>query len=139
MASGVIHDDLEMYLVGWFRAALFGRTEPFADDVVVDRVEYEPLPKRLVVIRDDGGPRTGVNTDERQVGISVLAGTRESPKDAMDLARLLRALAQQIPSPDLANPVAAVLRSSAPVLVPEQQERARAYSTLTLSVVGRPF
>jgi hypothetical protein len=137
--ASVIHDDIELFLVSWYRAALAARTEAYAAGVEVDRVEFEPLPRRLVVIRDDGGVHTSLVTDERMLGISALAGTRETPKDALDLARLLRALAHTIPSPDPANPVAAVLRSTAPVLILEQQERARAYFTLTLSVVGRPL
>lgn len=139
MASGVIHDDLEMFLVGWFRSAVAARGESYAQNVEVDRVEYEPLPSRMLVIRDDGGPETGVVTGERQVGVSILAGTKANPKSAKDLAALVHALASRIPSPDPTNPVAAVLGKTAPVLVPEQQERARAYFTLRLSVVGRPF
>lgn len=139
MARDVIHADLEAFLTSWYRTALRSRTEPYAQGVVVDRVEYEPLPARLAVIRDDGGPETGVVTGERLVGVSVLAGTKEWPEDALDLARLMHALAPSIPSPDPSNPVAAVLERISPVLVSESQERARAYFTMRVSVVGQPF
>ena len=138
MASGVRHVDLELFLTGWYRAALADHDE-WPEGAEVDRVERQPLPDVLVVIRDDGGPKTGLNTREHQVGISVLAGTREDPKTAKDLAELLLALAERIPSGDPANPVAAVLGSTAPTLVPEGQQRARAYCTLRLAVVGQPF
>lgn len=139
MASGVIHDDLELFLTSWYRGALAARPESYAQGVQVNRVERAPLPARLVVIRDDGGPVTSALTSERMVGVSVLAGTTLLPKDATDLARLCLALAPRIPSADPENPVAAVLGSTTPVLVFEAAERARAYFTLRLSVVGRPF
>lgn len=138
MASGVRHVDLELYLTGWYRDALAARDE-WPADAEVDRVEREPLAPVLLVIRDDGGPATGLTTREAQVGLSILAGTREDPKRAKDLAELVLALAPRIPSGDPANPVAAVLGSTAPTLVPEAQERARAYCTLRLAVVGQPF
>lgn len=134
----VIHADLELFLTGWFRSALAARPEAVARGVIVDRKEPSdgPFPAKLIVIRDDGGPDTSLLTAERTVGISVLAGTRDNPRDANDLARLVHALRTQIPSTDPANPVAAVLRSSGPIPVTEAQPRARRYMTLTLSVVA---
>lgn len=139
MASEVIHADLGSFLTGWYRAALDERPEAVAAGASVDRVEYEPLPEKLIVIRDDGGPETGVVTGERLVGVSVLAGTKDSPEEALGLARLVHALAPRIPSPEPLNPVAAVVARTSPVLVAESQERARAYFTMRLSVVGQPL
>ncbi|GAA3947870.1 hypothetical protein [Microbacterium soli] len=142
MAAGdpiVAYDDLELFLCSWYRSRILTRPEPVCTGVQVDRVEFEPLPEKLIVIRDDGGPETSVLTGERSVGVSVLAGTRENPYPAKELARIAYALRSQIPSTDPGNPVSAVLDSTAPVMVPEAQERARVYFTLTLAVAGRPL
>lgn len=142
MAEGdpiVTHGDLEMFLIGWYRDRLEERAEPVTDDVEVDRVEREPLPLRLVVIRDDGGTETSFLTGEASIGVSVLAGTKSNPTDAKVLGEIAYALRSQIPSADPLNPVSRVLDSTRPVLIPESQERARVYFTLTLAVAGRPL
>lgn len=142
MAEGdpvVIYDDVEGFLVSWYRSRILARPEPACAGVVVNRVEPSTLPAKLIVIRDDGGPETSFLTGERSVGVSVLAGTKENPKDAKDLANIAYALRSQIASTDPANPVSALLDSTAPVMVPEAQERARVYFTLTLAVAGRPL
>lgn len=139
----VIHDDLELFLTGWYRAALAARSEPVTDDVTVVRVEpagdASTWPKRVLVIRDDGATDTSFLTAEASVGFTILAGTRENPKDAKDLARIVHALASQIPSGDPANPIAALLSRTTPVLVPEEQSRARAYFPATFAIAGRPL
>jgi len=135
----IIHTNLELFLTSWFRAALEARPEPVTDDVEVDRVEREPLPEKLVVIRDDGGPDDWFLTGERSVGVSVLAGTRENPDPAKVIAAICSALAWTIPSTDPGNPVSAVLGVTSPVMVPESAERARVYLVLNLAVVGRPL
>lgn len=140
MAAGdplIVHDDLELFLTGWFRARIAARPEPVCAGVVVNRVEPATLPPKLIVIRDDGGPETSILTGERSIGVSILAGSKANPKDAKDLAAIAYALRSQIASPDPSNPVAAVTDSTAPVMVPEAQERARVYFTLTLAVAGR--
>lgn len=136
----VIHDDLELFLTGWYRDALAARPETVCRDVAVSNREPEPgqvFPARLLVIRDDGGPDTSLLTAERSVGLSVLAGTKANPRDANDLARIVHALRLAIPSVDPGNPVAAVLESNGPYAVVEDQPHARRYLTLTLSVVPR--
>lgn len=143
MAAGdplIVHDDLEQFLTGWFRARIAARPEPVCQGVSVNRVEPAPgpdFPKRLIVVRDDGGPETSLLTGERSVGVSILAGTKANPKDAKDLANIAYALRSQIASADPSNPVSALIDSTAPVMVPEAQERARVYFTLTLAVAGR--
>lgn len=135
----VIHSDLELFLGTWYRVALAARPEEVCRGVEVDNREPNDgeFPDRLLVIRDDGGPDTSVLTGTRTVGLSVLAGDPENPKDAADLAAIVHALRTQIPSVDPDNPVAAVLGSLGPYRVPEFQPRARRYMTLTLSVVGK--
>lgn len=140
MAAGdplVVHDDLELFLTSWYRPRMLARPESVCAGLLVNRVESEPLPKKLMVIRDDGGPETSILTGERSVGITLLAGTKSNPKDAKALANIAYALRSQIASPDPSNPVAALIDSTAPVMVPEPQERARVYFTLTLAVAGR--
>lgn len=129
--------DLEMSLVDWYRVAIAGRPEEVCSGVEVVRVEPDAadvMPRRLVVIRDDGVSDTGLLTGEASIGVSVLAGTRERPDDAKDLARILHALATQIPAPGPTNPFTALVDRNGPYLVPENAPRARAYFTLTLAV-----
>lgn len=135
----VIHDDLLLFLTSWYRAALAARPEPVCAAVVVTHREptIGEFPAKALIIRTDGGPDTSFLTGERDVGLSVLAGTQESPKEANDLAAIVHALRTQIPSPDPDNPVSAVLSSNGPYPVPEAQERARVYMNMTLAVLGR--
>lgn len=134
----VVHQDIALFLVGWYRAWLGSRDEPFLQGFTVDIVEpaKEPFPNRLLVIRDDGGTDTSIVTNERSIGMTVLAGSKQNPHDANDAARLIHAARLLIPSPAPTNPVAAVLQSTTPVEVTEKQDRARRYMTLVLSVVG---
>lgn len=138
----VIHSNLELFLTTWYRAALEARPELVCRDVEVVNREPEPgkpFPEKLLVISDFGGPDTSILTAERSVGLSVLAGTRENPKDAVDLALIVHALRTQIPAVEPGNPVTAVLAANGPYPVPENQPRARRYITLTLGVAGTPL
>lgn len=133
----VIMDDLELWLTSWFRSALAARTEPFLAGFKVDRTEpaYTELPARLLVVRDDGTSSESLLTGEASIGLTVLAATRENPKDAKDAARVILALARSIPAPR--TPVAAFRGSNGPFLVADASPRARVYMTLTLAVAGR--
>lgn len=137
----VLYDDLELFLTSWYRVALEARPEPVCADVEVVRVEPDgdasTWPKKLLVIRDDGATDSSFITAEASVGMTVLAGTKANPKDAKDLARIVHALAAQIPSGDPANPIAALLSRVSPVLVAESQPHARAYIPVTFAVAGR--
>lgn len=142
MASGVIYGDLEVWLIQWYRTELAARGESYCQGVVVDRIEPpagEPLPERLLVVRFDGKNRTSVVTSDAAVGLSVLAGTKESPADAVDLANMVLALSERLPSADPLNPVAAVLGTTGPVQIEDELDRARLYSTLDVSIAGQPF
>lgn len=132
-------DDLELFLVGWYRTALAARSEPYAQGVTVARVEppTDDLQLPLLVVRHDGTTDTSFITGEASIGLSVLAGSKRNPKPATDLARLVHALASQIPSGAPSNPVAALLGRTGPFLVTEDQPVARAYVTVTLAVAGR--
>lgn len=136
-------DDLELFLLDWFRTALAARPEAEASGVDVVRTEpsgdSSTWPERVLVIRDDGTASDYFLTGSASLGFTVLAGTRENPKDAKDLARLVYALIPQIPSGDPANPVSAVYARNGPFLVDEEQKRARVYTTAELGVVARPI
>lgn len=141
MGADVIPVDLELFLTTWYRAALAARPEPYCQGVQTDRVEPDQgiIPVPFVVIRDDGGTSDLLLTAEHSVGISVLAGTQEDPRPALDLGRMILGLRTRIPSPAPDNPVAAVTGATGPYLVPEDQPYARAYLTVTFRVVGLPL
>lgn len=138
----IVFDDLELFLIGWFQAALDGRPEQVCADVDVVRVEPEgdvsTWPAKVLIIRDDGTSDDELHTGDASIGLTVLAGTKQNPKVAKDLARIVYALLALIPSADPGNPVAAVGDRNGPFLVAEEQKRARAYMTATLRVVARP-
>lgn len=144
------YSDVELFLTAWYRAAIAARPEDCCQGVEVDNAEPvgTTFPKRLVVINDDGGPDTSIATAETAVRVSVLAGTRANPKDAVDLARIVHGLRTQIPAPGFAvtlggtpyrNPVAAVIDSNRPIAVTEEQDRARRLITMTLVVSPEPL
>jgi hypothetical protein len=142
VADRVIHVDLQAFLIPWLAAQLDARTEEVCRDVSVRDTEPlagRPVPDRMVIIRDDSGPTRTAVTAERSIGISVLAGTKESPEDAVDLALIVNALISGIARPEAGNPVAAVESMTGPFPVEEDLELARRYSTATLVVVGSPF
>lgn|GEM_PF-3369531 len=147
----LVHTDLELFLTGWYRtmlasaeaeaiAAKLGAYVDLLVGVEVDNKEpaEPPFPAKLLVIRDDGGPQLDQFTAERQVGLTVLAGTRERPKDANDLIRVVMALAALLPAVDdrtpARNPVASLEDSNGPVPVAEEQDRARRFGSVTLIV-----
>lgn len=139
----VIHSDLELFLTKFLRDELATRPEPFTDGVYVSNSEWvQPpsggaRPKRQIIVRDDSGPKLSVISKESQVGISVLAGTKETPKEAKDLALLLMAICEGAPSIEAGNPVAAVTEANGPYPVAEESSYARFYFTITFIVAGQ--
>lgn len=136
----VIEADVELFLTGWLRRELALRPEPYCQGAEVSNREPEAdeeFPERLVVIRYDGGPGTSLVTTEADVGVSVLAGTKSNPRDANDLARMVKALLNDCAAVEAGNPVSAVLASNGPYPVTEDQPRARRYMTFTLALVGQ--
>lgn len=144
----VIDDDLIGYLIPWYHAVLAARPEAYCSDVEVANSEPDsetPFPARLLVINDAGGPETSFLTGERTVSMSILAGTKDHPQDANDLARMVRALRSQVPAPGFEtviggttyrNPVTAVVDSNGPFEVEEAQDRARRLLNITFAVSG---
>ena len=135
----VIHADLEVFLIGWLARELAKRPEDFCKRVAVANHEPDPgpaFPDRLVVIRSDGGPSESIVTDAIDVGVSVFAGERTLPQDAIDLARTVRALLSDVAAVEPGNPVAAVRESNGPYRVVEAQQRTRLYMTFVMVVAG---
>lgn len=135
--------DVELFLTGWLRAALHRR----GYDVEVSNKEPAdlafPLTRPLIVVRDDGGPQTEIITYTATVGITVLAGTRQNDQPAMDLARLVYALATSA-GVYLAqgSPITAIDKeggSTRPYRVNDTAETSRAYMTIGYSLTGTPI
>ena len=134
--AGVIHADLEAFLIGNLSASLTARTESFAASVkVTNRVPSEqsgdlwPTSKRLVVIRDDGGNALGDVRAIARLGIRVWGA---NAGETSDLANLVSAL---IGSTEGAGPIR---RSEAnrPYDVTETSGRPVQYFTAELVVRG---
>lgn len=127
--------DLEAFLTGWLRQRI--------PDISVGNKEPSklttPLPKPLVVVRDDSGMKTGLATWDRSVGVSVLAGFKAYDKPANDLARLVYAyLTDDTITAYPGSPIAAVLGEgcTGPYAVQDDQDVARRYMTIEYSVTG---
>lgn len=131
--------DLELWLTEYVRGAAAAEEL----DVDVDNKEPPelqiPLPRPLIIIRDDSGPRTDHTTFDRSIGATVLAGTRLFAKPAGDIARWLSGVLNDeaiVLAPD--SPIAAVdwSGSNGPFAVPEQLDVARQYQTAQYVVSG---
>ena len=98
-----------------------------------------PLPKPLIVIRDDSGPRLSHVTFDRSVGASVLAGSRINDMPADDLAGwLLGVLSDEAIVEAPGSPIASVEWDgfNGPYPVTESLDVARRYMTAQYTVVG---
>lgn len=135
----IIHGDLELWLTGWLRTQLAARPEPVCQGVKVDNKEPQPgtaWPPKLVVVRYDGSSVEELHVDSASVGVTVYAGTKALPKDANDLARMVRALIRDSARVEAGNPVAAVTASNGPIPVADEGEKAVRYLVFELRVVG---
>lgn len=136
----IIHEDLELFLTGWLRAQLASRPEGVCQGVKVDnKVPAGTLPSKLVVVRYDGSSVEELHVDSASVGVTVYAGTKALPKEANDLARIVRALIGDSARVEPGNPVAAVTASNGPIPVADEGEKAVRYLTFELAVVGSPL
>lgn len=125
--AAVLYPDVELWGTGYLRTALAARTEPYAQDVWVDnqrpskddftRAALGPYPKRMVVLRRDGGQVTGLRDNARlSARVYVAKDIRDAGQQATDLARLVVALF--LTAADGA-PVLRVGHQSGPVPVPD--------------------
>ena len=134
--AGVIHADLEAFLIGYVSDVLDARAETFAASVKVsNRVPTEksgdlwPTSKRLVVIRDDGGNALGDVRAIARLGIRVWGA---NAGETSDLANLVSAL---VGSTEGAGPIRRS-EASRPYDVTETSGRPVQYFTAELVVRG---
>ncbi len=132
--------DVEELAIEFLRPALAARTEPFTAAVmvrnevptekVVNGVPQDPWPtsKRLVVVRDDGGPTFWVRGIAR-LGVQVWA---PSKGEASDLANLCMALVG-----GWSDGVVRTTNPSRPFSVTEVSGRPKQYFSAELIIRGR--
>lgn len=136
----MVAPDLVLWACGWLRAELAKRSEPFCRNVEVSNREPEvgsgSFPERLVVIGDSGSTDGDLLLSDASLRVSTLAGSREAPKECVDLARMVHALLRSCARAEPGNPVARVVASRGPMSVPGDHPRARRLSTFDLAVVG---
>lgn len=131
----ILFPDMEAAFIGYMGPALSARPELYAANVAVrNRVPNEsatqpwPTSKRLVVVRDDGGP-TRIVRGIARLGIRVWA---ESAETTSDLANLVMALVGGWSTDPVR--IASVNR---PYDVTEASGRPCMYATAELTIRGR--
>lgn len=139
--TAVLHADLEAWLCDRYRAELTARGR---NDVEVSNRERGPNETGTapqLIIRDNSGPTRSMISADRDVSLSVLAATKDAPQPAMDLARLVTALAPTFVGLEPGNPIAHVPEDgvNGPYWVPEDAPYARTLTTVTFIVVGSPL
>lgn len=131
--------DLELWLTAYVRA------QALAAGRVVDVSNKEPptlevpLPRPLIVIRDDSGGRLDHTTFDRSIGASVLAGTKQNDQPAADLALWLTGLLFDDALPLVeGTPIVSVDwdGTNGPYAVTENLDVARRYLTAQYVVAG---
>lgn len=134
MTEVVVAPDVEAWAVAYLSAALAARPEPYTGDVWVSTaMPVDPVTKksyrkdRMVIVRDDGGPRLDVVREVARLGVQVWAKTDE---DASDLARLVAALLWAAPD---GKPVVKA-STSGPWPVPDESGQPKRYLTAELVV-----
>lgn len=138
MTARVIFTDLELFLTGFIRGELVarGKTGGFISNEFSPA--DKPRPLFQVIVRDDGGPRSGVVTKTPTVGVTILGSDTFNKVQTADLALLVAAIVEGCARVAANNPVAAVLNSNGPYKVPDDTGPRR-YMTFELSVTGNPF
>lgn len=137
--TAVTPPDLESWLIDYVRS----RAAANGNSVSVSNKEPPsltlPLPKPLIVIRDDSGSRLSPVTFDRSIGASVLDGTKLNDKPANDLARWLAGVMfdEGIALVD-GSPIVSVDFDgcNGPYPVTESLDVARRYLTAQYTVVG---
>lgn len=126
----VVFPDVEMWAIGWLRAALAARSEPYAAGVYVSNAVPSTRRDRMVTFRRDGGPRLDVVREVARLGVNVWGGTEQ---EAIDLARLVRALMWSAPD---GQPVCKVIDLSGPSPIADESGQPRRFFTLELTMRG---
>lgn len=147
MGKDVIHSDVELFLTEYIRARLAAIAADAANpraalagDVYVGHRFPEQRRAKAVVVRDDGGPSTGLNTRDTRVGVTVLAGDDPSEgQEVTDLALLVQAVVAGCAAVDAGNPVAVVRGTTGPFKVRDDTGQPRRYFTADLGLTGDEF
>lgn len=145
--ADVLDADLILFLTTDTRTALAAIDDPrfpASSGWVADR-EWDPqrssgaAPTWQVVFRDDGVDDAELGVGDQSVGVSVLAGSKDLPDLAVDLARLVKVIIKRTPRVQPGNPVAAVTSFLGPYAVDEASTYARQYMVVSFTVVGIPL
>jgi hypothetical protein len=113
--AAVMPADAELWGTGYLRTFLAGRAEPYASGVWVGRTKPTENKPRIVAVRRDGGPITGI-FDNPRLTIRVWAN---SDDDAADLARLIVGAISVSPGH---GPVVAVTNLFGPSPIPDSSQ-----------------
>lgn len=132
MSQLLVPPDIEAFLTSYLRAVL---------GVEVDNKQPDEWTgsSPLVVVRDDGGSKTGLTTFDRSVGVTAYAGSRQDTKPAMELAqRAYAALTCPTIAAEKGSPIAAVVDEgcNGPYRVGDDHDASACYLTVEYSVVG---
>ena len=138
-----IQADVELFLTAFIRReirdpdllAAYPVLAGFEVDNREPGLDAADFPAKLIVVRDDGTTPSGLVVGSTSVGINVLVGDPKWQKDASLAARVVHSIIRDCARVEAGNPVAAVLDSNGPYTVPEDQPRARFYSTHELATV----
>lgn len=132
----ILWPDIEAEFITDMSALLVARPEPFTTDVMVrNQVPNEsttqpwPTSKRLVVVRNDGGPTTRDVRANPRLGVQVWGASKE---ETADLANLLVALVGGWRSPTVRR-----TDPSLPFWVTEESARPKQYFPVELMIRGR--
>jgi len=129
-----------MFLTGFIRAELALIGIPAVQGVFVSNA-FPLTPKaKFVVVMDNGGPSTSIITTQTRLGVTVAAGDDPSQgAEAKELARLVKMIINDSARTDPGNPVAAVLNSTGPYRITEENGQPSYFLTFELVVVGQPY
>lgn len=135
----VVHADIEEWLCAWIRSRspLLGVTPAWVSNV--ERPSEAGGPPKAgevhVVIRDDSGPNRDLMMKDSTVGVTVIGHTRQAMKPTRDVANYLVALIEG-EAPIVGSPIADVQVVSGPYSVPSNNDEARLYAVLDVTLVG---
>jgi hypothetical protein len=141
--TATIQADVGLFLATYIRReirrpemlAAYPTLEGFEVALVEPLVDSLDFPEKLIVVRDDGTSADPLLTGSTSVGVSVLMGDPGETTESSEAARVVHAIVRECARVEVGNPVAAVVASNGPYLVPETQPRARWYSTHELRTV----
>jgi len=149
MTAVATDPDVPLWLTGEIReklAALADPRFPASTGWISDR-DWSPPPSNpnqappswQVIVRDDGIADGDLIVGDCSLGVSTLAGSKQNPAPARDLAVIVKRIIKATPRAEAGNPVADVTSFLGPYAVEDTASTyARRYSAVTLSVVGTP-